>query len=387
MTGPARRPSLPVGVLIVAFLVGGLLIDVTALQLRFPTVASIGLAFCLAGLAFAVTEAVVMHVELGKNAHTVSLAELTLTVSLFFVPSNQLLLARLLGGGAVLVLVRRQRPLKLAFNLALWTLDVAVASLIFRQLGGALDAGTMHMVLPALAAALSAALVDSLAVNMVIAATSFELDLPRALRFFKTCMLSGLGCAVGALVCVGAMAHSPWLLLPAVLMVGLYLFGFHNLGSVRAQHNNVKEMYDFSAELGSTSHSEQVIGIVLRRVAELLRAERATLYLHDAESGSFQVTSRDDDGLAAAVTVPVAEVPPLLVASLDRQQPVLVRSGTRDVACQAFLEQYGAKDAVLAPLSGEQGLNGVLVLSDRLGEVNTFTKDDGLLLHTLTSHA
>ena len=387
MTQPGRERSRPVGLLIVAFLLGGLLIDLMVLRLQLPAPASIGIAFGLATLAFAVTEAVVMHVELGKNAHSVSLAELTLTVSLFFVPTNQLLLARLVGGGVVLALVRRQRPLKLAFNLALWFLDVAVASLVFRELGGALDAGTTQLVVPALAAALSAAFVDSIAVNAVIAATSFELDLPRALRFLETCLLGGLGCAIGALVCVGAMAHSPWLLLPVVLMVALYLFGFHNFGSLRAQHTNVKVMYDFAAELGSTPHSEQVIGIVLRRVAELLRAERAALYLHDPETGRYEVTTRGEEGLEHTTSLAARDVSPLLLTVLDRQEPLVIRSGTRDAACHDFLQEYGAKDAVLAPLSGEQGLHGVLVLADRLGEVNTFTKDDGLLLQTLTSHA
>ena len=155
--------------------------------------------------------------------------------------------------------------------------------------------------------------------NAVIAATSFELDLPRALRFVETCVLGALGCALGALVCVGAMAHSPWLLLPVVLMVALYLFGFHNFGSLRAQHTNVKVMYDFAAELGSTPHSEQVIGIVLRRVAELLRAERAALYLNDPETGCFEVTTRGEDGVVGTALLTTREIPARLLTTLDRQ--------------------------------------------------------------------
>ena len=381
-----RSPARPVGLLIVAFLLGGLWVDLGVLHLHRGA-AQLGLAFALSAVAFAVTEAVVMHVELGKNAHSVSLAELTLTVSLFFVPSVQLPLARLLGGGLVLLCLRRQRPMKLLFNLSLWVVDVAVASLVFDRLHGGLDAGAERVFVPALAAAMAAALLDSLAVNAVIAATSGEVDLARAARSLQSCMLSAMGCAVAALVCVGAVAWSPWLLAPIALVVGLYLMGFHNLGSVRAQHGHVKVMYDFAGELGGTPHSDQVVGIVLSRVADLLRAEQAALYLYDPETRIAVRTVRAQEGLDRTEEIAARDLPPLIRTVLDRQEPVVIRSGTRDAACQAFLDSCGAKDAVLAPLTGEQGLHGALVLADRLGEVNTFSKDDGLLLQALTSHA
>src|SRR5207249_3314364 len=72
MTQAGRQRTRPVGLLILAFLFGGLLIDLLVLRLNLPKPAAFGVAFGLATLAFAVTEAVVMHVELGKNAHSVS---------------------------------------------------------------------------------------------------------------------------------------------------------------------------------------------------------------------------------------------------------------------------------------------------------------------------
>ena len=381
-----RSPARPVGLLIVAFLLGGLWIDLGVLHLQRGT-SAVGLAFVVCTVAFAVTEAVVMHVEVGKNAHSVSLAELTLTVSLFFVPAVQLPLARLVGGGVVLVCLRHQRPMKLLFNLALWVLDVAVASLVFEQLHGGIQGGTAQVFGPALASALAAAFVDSLAVNAVIASTSGEVDLSRSAKFLQSCMMSALGCSVGALVCVGAVAWSPWLLAPIAMVVGLYLLGFHNLGSVRAQHGHVKVMYDFAGELGGAPHSDQVVGIVLSRVADLLRAERAALYLRDEVTGNLLRTTRVEEGLTHTERIAERDVPPLIRTVLESQEPVVIRNGTRDAACQSFLDWMGAKDAVLAGLTGEQELHGVLVLADRLGEVNTFSKDDGLLLQALMSHA
>jgi hypothetical protein len=56
----------------------GLLLDAEVLHLFHPSAGEFGLAFVVTAVAFAVGEAVVLHVELGRNAHTVSLAELTL---------------------------------------------------------------------------------------------------------------------------------------------------------------------------------------------------------------------------------------------------------------------------------------------------------------------
>ena len=183
MRAHAPHPARPVLLIIGVLLATGLTIDGTLLDRTLAPGTSGLPALILVSLAFAVGEAVVMHVELGKNAHSVSLAELTLTVGLFFLAPYQLAAARLVGGGVVLIAVRRQRPLKLFFNLALWTCDVAVAALVFHSLGGALDASPPRMAYSAGLAALTAAVVDSVAVNVVIAATSRELDLRRSIRF------------------------------------------------------------------------------------------------------------------------------------------------------------------------------------------------------------
>jgi diguanylate cyclase (GGDEF)-like protein len=58
----------------------------------------------------------------------------------------------------------------------------------------------------------------------------------------------------------------------------------------------------------------------------------------------------------------------------------------RHPAARHFLEEVGARDAVLVPLQVEKGVRGALVLINRLGEVTTFSQDDGRLLQTLASH-
>jgi diguanylate cyclase (GGDEF)-like protein len=373
-------------VLIGALLLIGVTIDGALLDRAFAPDSAGWEALVIVAIAFAVGEAVVMHVELGKNAHSVSLAELTLTVGLFFLTPYQLVAARLIGGGLVLVLVRRQRPLKLAFNLALWTCDVAVAALVFHALGGDLDASPAQMAVSAGAGALTAALVDSLAVNIVIAATSRELDLFRAIRFLGTCLLSAAGCVTGGLVCVAALTLSPWFVLPIAMVTAVYLYAFSNLASLRTQITNVRVLNDFADELGRTRHGQDVARTVLRRTAQVLRADRATLYVYEAAAGTWHLSDLRDDELSELELLG-DEATGVLQRTLHDEKPVVLRSGSRHPAGTALLRQLGVRDAVLAAVRGEQDLQGVLVVANRQGEVNTFNNDDALLLQMLARHA
>jgi diguanylate cyclase (GGDEF)-like protein len=368
-------------------LMGGLAIDSFVLRLHPTTEMLMHPNVWLLLGAFAVTEAVVLHVELGKNAHSVSMSELTLTVALFFLPLAILAPVRLVGGCIVLFIVRRQRPLKLMFNACVWVCDVAIATVVFQSLHGSLDNGPAHLVVPALAAALAAATVDSLAVNAVIAATSHEVRFRRTLGFLRTCLIEGLACSTLALVCVGAVAWSPGLIAPVFISTALVMVGFNLYNRLRKQHTNVNVLYDFIHELNRDPHGLAVVRALLVRVADLLRAEDVVLYMVTPKEDQLTTTRLDSDDAPMTWAVHRSEVPALVLDALDSARPVIVRETDRNVAHRLFLTKYGARDALIAPLKGEQELRGVLVVSDRQGDVSTFSADDGLLLQTLASHA
>src|SRR3954471_11800645 len=377
----------PVLLIMSALFLGGLTLDVLVLHLH-PTLGPLRAPnVWLLLAAFAVTEAVVLHVELGRNTHSVSISELTLTVALFYLPVAMLTPARLVGGCLVLFVVRRQRPLKLMFNACLWICDVALATLVFQTLHGALDQGPVRMVVPALAAALTAATIDSLAVNAVIAATSREVRRRRTLGFLGTCFVEALVCSTLALVCVGAVAWSTALIAPVVISTTLVMLGFKTFNSLRRQHTNVNVLYDFIRELARDPHGEAVVRTLLVRVGDLMRAERVLLYMAGPAAEQFTVTKLVADSEVVTTLTNAGEVPALLMNVLGTQKPVVVRQTDRKAEHRLFLSECDVKDAVLAPVTGEQSLRGVLVVCDRQGDVSTFGADDGLLLQTLASHA
>jgi diguanylate cyclase (GGDEF)-like protein len=385
--GQAAKPT-AVLALIASLLLGAAALDRLVLHLHLDPQLSgtAAVVFLGTAAAFAVSEALVMHIEFGRNAHSVSLGELVLVVSLFFLPAGGLPIARLLGGGAALIFVRRQRPIKVAFNASLWTLDVATASLVFRALGGSLDAGAAHLVIPATAAALTAAAVDSLAVNTVISIASREVRTRAALQFVGTCMVNGVICSTAAAISVGALAWTPWLLPPILVFIAAAMVSFSRFGALRQQHRSMKVLYDFTDELARTPRGQAVVHTVLERVVELLRVERAALVLDDRE-GHLQVSEVQAGRRPTSRTVDLAAAPELIDQILSSHAPIVVKEGDDRPAGTAFLEFCSARDALLAPVRSRQGLRGALVVLDRLGDVATFTDDDARLLQTLAHHA
>ena len=92
--------------------------------------------------AFYLAEVFVVHLQFRKQAHTLSLSEVGLALGLFFASPTNLLAAHVVGAAAALIVNRRQRAIKLAFNLAELPLCTGVAVFVFRSLaaGGSIRA-------------------------------------------------------------------------------------------------------------------------------------------------------------------------------------------------------------------------------------------------------
>src|SRR5436190_1729814 len=80
---------------------------------------------------YALCEVFVVHLQFRRNAFSFSLSEIPLVLGLFFLSPSGLVLAQFAGAGAALALYRRQSPLKLVFNVLNFSLEAAVAAIVF----------------------------------------------------------------------------------------------------------------------------------------------------------------------------------------------------------------------------------------------------------------
>ncbi len=350
---------------------------------------SIALPWWVFAISFALTESVVMHIQVRREAQTVSISELPLVVGLFFAAPAALLVGRLLGSLAVFVLHRRSSPLKTCFNLALVCAETVIALAVFRWIASGDGAVGPHTWVAAYVAVLTASTVGDLAIQTVIGIYEGGLPLGRlAVEAVTGQPLTPLVVTL-ALVCVTSLAADPtsgWLLTAAAAVLLLCYRGYASLSD---RHLNLERLYHFSQAVTSSPETETVLRCVLSEARDLLSSDHAELSFPGpaGRATTVTVTLRDGGELHRAESDSEATGAWLHEEVMDNGTPWVLPRNTKDPQVRAWLDAHGLRDAIGVPLRGDLGTIGMLLVGDRLGEVRTFDEDDVLLLETLANQA
>ena len=118
----------------------------------------------------------VVHIQFRRDAHSFSLSELPLVVGFFFAPPLTVVLSMVAGTALALTIHRRQSPLKLAFNLANFTVANSVAAVLFMHLVNHHDPLSMFSFLGVLVAILAGGILQSLVILMAISFSEGRID-------------------------------------------------------------------------------------------------------------------------------------------------------------------------------------------------------------------
>jgi diguanylate cyclase (GGDEF)-like protein len=370
---------------------------VWAVALRGPDVPAFGykpvLGWYWLALAFYLAEVLVVHLQFRKQAHTLSLTEIGLTLGLLLGAPSSLLIGQLLGTFVALVLNRRRSQLrqlaKFAFNLAELPLCSGVALLVFRSLASPTDSAPHLWVLVLLACAV-AHVVGILLVSTVIAIAEERLQAPQLGRTLVTSTLGALATASLGLAVVELLQVRPAAVLLLVVPVLATVAAFRGYMEQREQREHVEFLYESMRATQGAPEFGLAVGQLLVAARRLLRAEYAEILLLPAsdEEGPLRSVSGAEGELlmhpeerfapedAAAFTQ---------IASIGSATLLARRRATH--AFDAFLRSRGLEDAIVAPLRGEDRTFGLLVVGERLGDVSTFAEADVELLVTFAGHA
>jgi diguanylate cyclase (GGDEF)-like protein len=333
-------------------------------------------------------EVVAMHIQVRREAHAISLNELAVVVGLFFATPVTYLVARTLGSLVVSVGIRRQTPVKVLFNVSLDLAETALALLVFHAV---LGPGT-HIGLRAWAAVAAATvavgILAAFAVTMVIAIVDGELH-PRDLWVEPVRgVLSSLAITAVGLVAVHALAGEPIAAVPLAASTLLLLLGWRAYSGLSERHLSLERLYRFSHVVSSTPEMDDILAGVLQQAREVVRAEHADVVFVSSVPGQLAVrVDTDQGGALRRRPLTHAESRDELWNDVVRGEPLLVPRGVRDPQARAFLAGRGLRDAVVAPLRGEAGILGTILVGNRMGEVRTFDADDVQLLETVANHA
>jgi diguanylate cyclase (GGDEF)-like protein len=349
---------------------------------------SLPVTWWMLACGFALTEAVVLHVQIRREARSVSLSEIPLCIALFFAAPWALIAGRLVGSIAVWIFWRRQPVIKMAFNVANATAEIALALVVFH----AVARGTGPRGWPVWAAMELAAVASStfaaLAVTAVIAAAERGLPGRQLLAVLLAAPLAAMVSVVG-LLNVAALSWSGWMVLPlAVSAVGIMVV-YRAYASLAGRHLSLERLYRFSQVVGSSPEVDEVLRTVLLQAQELLRAEQAEITFINpvAHPGGLSIRLGADGRL---IRFPAGEelyADPVWRAVLSDGVPVLIQRHDRDASLQAHLRQRSLVEAIIAPMHGDAGVVGAVTVANRMGDVRTFDTADVRLLETVANTA
>lgn len=391
LRGRASNTTLAVSLIVILILVA---VAASAVTIRLPVPAAgrLRLPWWLMIAPFAVFQAAMLNIQISREARSVSLSEIPLTVALAFCSPFGVVGGRLLGALVVYVLLQRQyrQAIKLSFNLALSVAEASVAVLLFRAVLQGSSAVGSRSWLALIIANTVASCLAALAVALII--QLFEENLsPRELFtvLSTSAPQAALVCTFG-LLGVLALNTNP-LSTVLLLVVGLSCVGaYRSYAALNERHLGLERVYRFTQVVSSNPEMNEISTGILSQACEMLHAENALMtFLPGAGSDTeVELTLGRSRQLRrqAAVVLNVEQAGPISAAH-SGQGPVLIPRNTHDPALRNWLSRRQLRDLLAVPLHGDSGVIGVLAVTDRLGEARGFDRDDIRILETVANHA
>jgi diguanylate cyclase (GGDEF)-like protein len=382
-----RSPAARVGWMSFALATAGTLLTIYALRWGAPK-APVHLSWWLLVPAFVLGNTFVFHLEVRDEAHTFTLSELPLVVGLFFSAPWAIIVARIAGEAIYFGVRRRQALNKLLFNLSMFLAETTTAVVVFRLLSHGRSPLAPASWPPVLLAIAAADLISTTAVSQAI-----RFHGGARLRFASVAGTSGATAAINvalsllAAIILWASPYAILLFLPVAAATG---FAYRSYANLSQRHAGLQLLYDFTKSVGASMRAETVMNEVLGEARKLLRAGMAEVVILDRETGQRILCQRNSEpGLSEWAThEPLGyEEGSLLAQVVGEGRAIVVPRSARSAELRNFVEELGARDAIVAPLRSEDTVIGTIMVANRLGEVSTFDDGDRRLFETLANHA
>ena len=332
-------------------------------------------------LAFAGAEIAVFHVELRREAHTFTLAEVPLVIGLFFAAPLHLIAGRMLAEVVILGFKERLPGRKLALNLAAFLGECAVALAVFHLIPGtrAIDQPLSWVV--ALGAIVAADALSIIAVSMAIRWHGAPDDLAHLAATNSVTVVTNTSLALAAALLITTNRAAVVLL---STMCALIVLAYRGYTSLSQRYTNLQLLYDFTRLVNGVQRPDVVLEGMLDKARELLRAEDAGIYLlGEGDAPASELWLVGDDPAIETARLGDAMARQLL----GGPGTLVLANDCKDPGGRAVLDALGTPDAVVARLNGSSGVMGLLVVARRQGSVATFENQDGRVFESLANHA
>jgi diguanylate cyclase (GGDEF)-like protein len=345
------------------------------------------LAWWLIALLFALAELCVVHLHFRSGALSFSLGEIPLVFGLVFCGADGVIVACLLGSALVLSLGRRLPAVKLVFNLAQFTLSTSIAVLVVHAIATSGSPSSPRTWLAVLVATECADLITVLLIACAIGLSERQLPLRMLGRMLLTDGAVTLNNASLGLCGVVMVAIDPRALPLLVLPLGTLFVAYRAYLSEFERQKQLHFVHEAGRTLSSAGEVAGVLETLLESSLQAFRAESVELILFgQGEEGPQRMalgpeTRREalqplDAQVAARMRSIVGELNAARMLALGDDGGIAEALGHRPI-----------RQAIIAPLRGEEHLIGSILVVNRLGVSTSFDSDDLMLLDTLAANA
>jgi diguanylate cyclase (GGDEF)-like protein len=347
---------------------------------------AVALPWAVWAAAFAISEAFPVHVQIKRDAHTFSVTDLVMAAGLVLTTPGDLVVAQVVGVATALLLHRRQRGLKLAFNTALFALTGCVATTVYSIMCVPMPEN-WHW-LAALVAIVGATLVGNACIFAVISISEGRVDPSNLVAMCTLTVPAAVAAAAIGLLVARTAVHDPAALALLALPTTLIIAAYRAYTGAREQQENLRLLHEVTSLLHA-GDTQAALGDFLDSVRSAFRAEMAELVLLGPAGREGATVSRSREGAEPVVMAPLDDPEDYhrLLRLATSSGALTTRTGTGPGAqLDSYAAERGLKDAVAAALRTEDRVHGLLLVGGRIGDVTTFTSRDLALLDTFARH-
>jgi len=333
--------------------------------------------------AFVLAEAFALNLRFRAEAETFSLSDIVVVLGLFLIAPWQLVVALTLGVGIVATLDRRRAPLKVAFNLAQFTLSAVITVVVFRALAVEGGPSAVRNWLAALAALAASALVASLAVAIAVAVTEGRPSTADVIRSLVLGLCGSMANTMVALIALILIWQSP---VAGLLMIGpiaVLFFAYRAYLSEHSKREGLQFLYQASELTNRADDLEGGLVALLDFARETFHVEITEIAVESDDEGvAYRTAAGPGTTMRRMEAVPQGMVAALLNAMPERA--TIIDAGS--VPDLRSREGCVLGPAMLAPLGGDSGLRGVVLAAKPRDTGAPFEKDELKLFETFANH-
>ena len=350
----------------------------------------------LVGALFYIAETAVIHLHIGRTAHSFSMSEVPVILGLFFLGPAEFLVARFVGAGLALAISRRQRSVKLAFNLSQFMLSSAVALAIFHVpgfgppvdiLSGPQVLGPSYW-LPALLATYVESLAGVLAVSAAVSLAEGTSQFRQVREMLRTGTVVAMTNASLVLLALTIVAVNPPAAALFVIPLATAFLAYRAYLAQRKENEGLEMLYQSTRILQLNPELDHALQSLLDHTRTMFRADLAEITLLPGGDGGNQLlrtTAGPGDAAETLRPIGTAFDDPLLALAVGEGRVLRVPFADSDSTLQPAYESR-FRNALVAPLIGETRVVGTLVVADRHSDISAFDRDDLELFETLARH-